>query len=100
MASGIPEATPPPPPPPAASPLRAEPAEAARGAGSPRIESQLTSKALVDRFKSDSGRSVAGILPVGVRVPVFGATLFAAAELTEEGRAPTIEIDYKKATRR
>jgi hypothetical protein len=55
---------------------------------------------LLDRLKSDSGRAVAGILPVGVNVPVFGATLFAAAELTEERRAPAIEFDYKRHTRR
>lgn len=55
---------------------------------------------LAARFQASSGRSIAGILPVGVRVPVFGAALFAAAELTEEGRAPTIEFDYKKASRR
>jgi hypothetical protein len=55
---------------------------------------------LLDRLKSDSGRAVTGILPVGVHVPVFGATMFAAAELTEEGRAPAIAFDYKRNTRR
>jgi hypothetical protein len=51
-------------------------------------------------FRSDSGRAIAGILPVGVRVPDFGTTLFAAAELTAEGRAPAIEFEYRKTSRR
>jgi hypothetical protein len=81
-AAGLAEAPPP-------SPAQPTPADAAR-----EIASALTT------FKSDSGRAIAGILPVGIRVPEFGATLFAAAELTAEGRAPAIEFDYKKTGRR
>jgi hypothetical protein len=81
-AAGLAEAPPPP-------PAQPTPADAAR-----EIASALTP------FKSDSGRAIAGILPVGIRVPEFGATLFAAAELTAEGRAPAIEFDYKKTGRR
>jgi hypothetical protein len=84
------------PPPPLALPAPASPdAEIRVDAGR-----ALTTSPLLDRLKSDAGRAVAGILPVGVHVPVFGSTMFAAAELTEEGRAPAIAFDYRRATRR
>ena len=45
---------------------------------------------LVDRFRVESGeRTVAGILPVDVNVPDFGPSVFLAAELTAESRAPS-----------
>ena len=69
------------------------------GAAANRASAGLADTPL-SSFKSDSGRAIAGILPVGVRVPDFGATLFAAAELTAEGRAPAIEIEYRKTSRR
>lgn len=101
VVSGIPEAPAPPPPQPAAAPIAAPAMPLAADAASHlKAGAGSADVFLAARFQASSGRSIAGILPVGVRVPVFGAALFAAAELTEEGRAPTIEFDYKKASRR
>jgi hypothetical protein len=55
--------------------------------------------AFADGFRPDSGRAIAGVLPVDVRLPDFGMRIFAAAELTEEGRAPALEFDYKRTSR-
>jgi hypothetical protein len=75
----------PPPPPPAPA---AAPAEVA-SAGLQR---------LVDRFRSESGeRTLAGILPVDVSVPDFGPSIFLAAELTAESRAPSLVLALKRA---
>ena len=53
---------------------------------------------LVDQFRAESGqRTVAGILPVDVNVPDFGPSVFLAAELTAESRAPFIELAVKRA---
>ena len=76
---------PPPPPEPAAAPASLDSA----GAGLQR---------LVDQFRAESGqRTVAGILPVDVNVPEFGPSVFLAAELTAESRAPSIELALKRA---
>jgi hypothetical protein len=40
---------------------------------------------------------VAGILPVDVNVPDFGPSVFVAAELTAESRAPALELAVKRA---
>jgi hypothetical protein len=58
------------------------------------------SKGAIDRFRAESGRSIAGVLPVDVRVPEFGAAIFAAAELTEESHPPSLDFNYKRTTRR
>ena len=77
----------PPTPPPAAAP--APVTSDAAGAGLQR---------LVDQFRAESGqRTVAGILPVDVDVPEFGPSVFLASELTEESRAPSIELALKRA---
>jgi hypothetical protein len=55
-------------------------------------------QALVDRFRKDAGsRVVAGALPVRVAFPAFGPSIFLAAELTEEGRAPALDLTFKRA---
>jgi hypothetical protein len=54
---------------------------------------------LVDRFRNESSRSVAGALPVAITFPDFGSPLFAAAELTAEGRVPIVELAYKRIRR-
>jgi hypothetical protein len=73
------------PPPPAAAPAAADAASAGL-------------QALVDRFRSESGeRTVVGILPVDVNVPDFGPSVFLAAELTAESRAPSFELSVKRA---
>jgi len=94
IVAGLPESPPPPP----ASP--AEPARAEIASNMKMGGLSVDSSPLASPFRSDSGRAIAGILPVGVRVPEFGAMLFAAAELTAEGRAPTIEFAYKRTARR
>jgi hypothetical protein len=57
-------------------------------------------KSLVDRLRSGMGRTSAGLVPVEVRVPDFGPSVFLAAELTPEGRPPSIEIAYRRVSRR
>lgn len=54
-------------------------------------------QALVDRFRAESGgRTVAGALPVNVTFPAFGPSMFLAAELTAESRAPFVELSFKR----
>ena len=56
---------------------------------------------LVERYRRDSGgRTVVGALPVHVTFPVFGPSIFLASELTEEGRAPSVELTFKRASGR
>src|SRR5262249_4838766 len=55
-------------------------------------------QALVDRYRREpAGRMLAGALPVHVTFPVFGPSIFLASELTEEGRAPSVELTFKRA---
>jgi hypothetical protein len=55
-------------------------------------------QALVDRFRSQSGgKTVAGALPVHIEFPSFGPSVFLAAELTAEGRAPVVELLVRRA---
>jgi hypothetical protein len=56
-------------------------------------------QALVDRFRNESARTVAGALPVAITFPDFGSRLFVAAELTAEGRVPVVELAYKRTQR-
>jgi len=53
---------------------------------------------LVDRFRNErGGRTVVGSLPVHVTFPVFGPSIFLASELTAEGRAPFVDLTFKRA---
>jgi hypothetical protein len=70
-----------------------EPDAAARAA-TPPIQS------LIDQVRKDSGRSVPGVVPVQIALPEFGLPLFVAAELTPEGVAPALEIDYRRTADR
>jgi len=79
-------------------------AAALRQPGAPAVASLKDAKgasgldALVERYRSDSGgRTVVGALPVHVTFPTFGPSIFLASELTEEGRAPSVEIAFKRA---
>ena len=54
-------------------------------------------QALVDRFQKETGRTTTGIVPVRVRLPEFGPSIFLAAELTAETRSPLLELAYKRA---
>lgn len=54
-------------------------------------------QALVESFSRDAGtRTVTGMLPVHVTFPEFGPSLFFAAELTAEGRAPSLALSFKR----
>jgi len=53
-------------------------------------------QALVDRFQKETGRTTTGIVPVHVRLPEFGPSIFLAAELTAETRLPLLELAYKR----
>jgi hypothetical protein len=81
------DAAPPPPPPPAA----------------PRPSSERESadvKMLMENFRKETGKSVAGVVPVQVRVPDIGPSFFVAAELTAEAHAPTLDFHYKRLSER
>ena len=54
-------------------------------------------QALVDRFQKETGRTTTGIVPVRVRLPEFGPSIFLAAELTAETQLPSLELAYKRA---
>lgn len=70
---------------------------AAGAAASPRPDKdEADGRALLERFRRDGGRTAAGIVPVQVTVPEIGPSLFAAAELTAESQAPSIDIAYKR----
>ena len=63
--------------------------------GDARRDSGL--QALVDRFRNEpGGRMVAGSLPVHVTFPAFGPAIFLASELTAEGRAPFVDLTFKR----
>ena len=54
------------------------------------------SRALLDRFRKEMGRSAAGVLPVHVAVPTFGPSFFVVAELTAESHATALDITYER----
>ena len=76
------------------------PAAGPGGAGAPAPpradKDEGDGRALLERFRRDAGKTVAGVVPVQVRVPEIGPSLFAAAELTAESQAPSIDIAYKR----
>jgi len=64
---------------------------------SDKDEAGAAMKALVKQYQqSAGGRAVAGILPVQVPFPDFGAVLFLASELTPEARAPRLSLEYQR----
>jgi hypothetical protein len=57
-------------------------------------------QALVDRYRNESGgRTVMGSLPVHVRFPEFGPSIFLASELTAETRAPFVELTFRRTAK-
>jgi hypothetical protein len=54
----------------------------------------------VDRYRKEIGKIAAGTIPVEVKVPDIGPSLFVAAELTPEARATVLEFGYKRSTSR
>ena len=75
----------------------ATPADASKAR--PQVGSDLGAskdlQTLVDRFQKETGRTSTGIVPVRVRLPEFGPSIFLAAELTAETRSPLLELAYK-----
>jgi hypothetical protein len=57
-------------------------------------------RSLVDRYRKEIGKIAAGTIPVEVKVPDIGPSLFVAAELTPEARATVLEFGYKRSTSR
>ena len=83
VVGGLPEAPQPPPPP-----------------SAPEPASKDESGKLISDFRHRSaGRAISGVVPVRIRFPQFGETLFLASELTPEGRGPSIEFSYKREER-
>jgi hypothetical protein len=80
--------------------VAALPPPAAAPAPIPAVEidsrtSQL--QLLIDRFRNEGGgRTVAGALPVEVRFPSLGPSLFMASELTAERQAPSIDFTVRR----
>ncbi len=56
-------------------------------------------QSLVDLFQAGRGRTVAGTLPVRVPFPAFGQNLYLASELTAEGKAAVVELDYERTAK-
>ena len=60
-------------------------------------EGAAAMKELVKQYQlAAGGRLVAGVLPVQVPFPEFGAVLFLASELTPEARAPKLPLEYQR----
>jgi hypothetical protein len=53
-------------------------------------------QALMDRYRKEAGRTGQGTVPLAIDFPSVGPTLFLAAELTEESRRTSFDIDYRK----
>jgi hypothetical protein len=53
-------------------------------------------QALMDRYRKEAGRTGQGTMPLRIEFPSVGPTLLLAAELTEESRATSFDIDYRK----
>ena len=53
-------------------------------------------QALMDRYRKEAGRTGPGTVPLAISFPSVGPTLFLAAELTQESRPTSFDIDYRK----
>ena len=53
-------------------------------------------QALMDRYRKEAGRTGPGTVPLAIDFPSVGPTLFLAAELTQELRAASFDVDYRK----
>ena len=53
-------------------------------------------RALMDRYRKEAGRTGPGTVPLAIDFPSVGPTVFLAAELTQESRRPSFDIDYRK----
>jgi hypothetical protein len=53
-------------------------------------------QALMDRYRKEAGRTGQGTVPLAIDFPSVGPTVFLAAELTDESRRTSFDIDYHK----
>ena len=53
-------------------------------------------RALMDRYRKEAGRTGPGTVPLAIEFPAVGPTVFLAAELTQESRRTSFDIDYRK----
>jgi hypothetical protein len=53
-------------------------------------------QALMDRYRKEAGRTGQGTVPLAIDFPSVGPTVFLAAELTQESRRTSFDIDYRK----
>jgi hypothetical protein len=74
----------PPPPPPVATPKSGD-----------RDAKDL--RTLMDRYRKEAGRTGPGTVPLAIEFPAVGPTVFLAAELTQESRRASFDIDYRKS---
>ena len=74
-----------------------EPAPALDATG---LVPQRGSSAASSNARQDGYRSVAGVMPVDIELPSFGASLFAAAELTAENTTPVLVFEYRRSHKR
>lgn len=80
--------------------LRLDPVSVSLSAGRPAAAEEPVAskdmKVLVDRFNKEMGRAASGVVPVDVRFPEFGPSIFLAAELTAETQSPSVDVGYKR----
>lgn len=61
------------------------------------VSASTPAQALVDRYRARlDARPAAAVLPVRVAFPAVGPSLYLVSELTAEGKAPAIDLDYQK----
>jgi hypothetical protein len=72
---------------------------AARTAAPEELAASRTDKLIGEFRRQSAGRPVAGVIPVRVRFPEFGRTLYVVSELTAEGQVPSLEMTYKREGR-
>jgi hypothetical protein len=52
---------------------------------------------LVSQYqRANRSGAIAGLLPIDLRFPAYGPSIFAATELTPEGKAPEARFTFKR----
>jgi len=60
-------------------------------------EAKQAAQTLVDKFHaSEKGSRASGILPVRIKLPAFGPSLFLVSELTSENQSSSAEFNYQQ----
>ena len=84
------------PPAPVGAPVALAPMAAAAGVAEEQIKASAV-RQLIDRYRNEGGgRTVTGALPVEVMFPDLGPSVFMAAELTAESKAPSIDLAIRR----